>query len=730
MTTINWKTPSNGDWNVAANWSTNKVPTSADAVAISASAPYIVTISSVDQANSLTFGASQATLLENAGSLTIGGALTVNSGFVSLNQANTIGSVALTGGVLAVGNSGALGGGTIAMSGGELLGTANETLGNQLSLSGTSTIAAAHGTTLNENAPSYAIGANTTLNFGSAGQDGTVLWHTNTGNISFPFPGVTVQAGTLKGADGAFSFILDNAAQTTVDAGASIDLAGFNTPIADLTGGGAVIDSGGPATLTLGAVNFSGSISGPLSLVFNRDAALSGLEDFSGAATIGGTATVANAGEYDIVSNNGIAGTPASFFINNGLFEKTGGGGVSNVTSDFVNNGTITVTSGSVSFSGGFTNNGVIDGMLSESGGVWTVTASAGNAPPPAATTADMILHNATGGNFEIYDLGNNAILAAAPLQLAAGWQVAGLGGFNGTDTSDMMLRDNTGGLHVYDISNNNITGAVALGQVGLDWAVAGFGDFSSRAGETDMLMRNGNTGQFEIYDISNNAITSAAPMGQVGLEWSVAGFGDFSGNANETDMLMRNSNTGQFEIYDISNNQITSAAPMGQVGLEWSVAGFGDFSGHANETDMLMRNSNTGQFEIYDISNNQLTSAAPMGQVGLEWSVVGFGPINGAGSSDMMMRNKNTGAFEVYDIANNQLTGAAAMGQVGLEWSVAGVTADPPVSANAQLAQAMASYAADGGAVVASPAVDLTAAQPPVPSILTAATSQNPLPG
>ena len=32
-----------------------------------------------------------------------------------------------------------------------------------------------------------------------------------------------------------------------------------------------------------------------------------------------------------------------------------------------------------------------------------------------------MILHNATGGNFEIYDLGNNAILAAAPLQLGSG---------------------------------------------------------------------------------------------------------------------------------------------------------------------------------------------------------------------------------------------------------------------------------------------------------------------
>ncbi len=57
--------------------------------------------------------------------------------------------------------------------------------------------------------------------------------------------------------------------------------------------------------------------------------------------------------------------------------------------------------------------------------------------------------------------------------------------------------------------------------------------------------------------------------MGQVGLEWSISGFGDFSTRANETDMLMRNSNTGQFEVYDIVNNTITSFAPMGQVG--WS---------------------------------------------------------------------------------------------------------------------------------------------------------------
>ena len=57
MAAISWKNPVNGDWNVAGNWSTNTVPTLADAVTISVAGPYIVTISSADVANLLTFNA-------------------------------------------------------------------------------------------------------------------------------------------------------------------------------------------------------------------------------------------------------------------------------------------------------------------------------------------------------------------------------------------------------------------------------------------------------------------------------------------------------------------------------------------------------------------------------------------------------------------------------------------------------------------------------------------------
>ena len=127
--------------------------------------------------------------------------------------------------------------------------------------------------------------------------------------------------------------------------------------------------------------------------------------------------------------------------------------------------------------------------------------------PVPLGTTADMILRRAD-GTYEIYDIGNNSILAASQLgQVGTDWKFVGLGCFFGNDTTDMLLRNSsTGGFEVYDISNNNITGAAFLGTVGLNWQVMGFGDFNGDA-KTDMALRNVNTGGIETYNISNNQI-------------------------------------------------------------------------------------------------------------------------------------------------------------------------------------------------------------------------------
>src|SRR5262245_47220022 len=74
------------------------------------------------------------------------------------------------------------------------------------------------------------------------------------------------------------------------------------------------------------------------------------------------------------------------------------------------------------------------------------------NPSPPAGTTADMILRGSNAspavmGQYEIYDIGNNAILAAYSLgQVGTDWAFVTLGGFFDGDTTDMLLRNsNTG---------------------------------------------------------------------------------------------------------------------------------------------------------------------------------------------------------------------------------------------------------------------------------------------
>jgi hypothetical protein len=241
------------------------------------------------------------------------------------------------------------------------------------------------------------------------------------------------------------------------------------------------------------------------------------------------------------------------------------------------------------------------------------------NPPPSAGTTADMILRGANSspavmGQYEIYDIGSNSILAAYSLgQVGTDWQFAGLGSFFGSDTTDMLLRSaSTGAFEVYDISNNNITGAAALGTVGLNWQVAGFADFN-QDGMTDMMLRNSSTGGFEVYNIANNSIINAAFVGTVGLNWQVAGFGNFS-SLGESDMILRNTSTGGLEVYDIASNQLTNAAFMGTVGLDWQTIAVSNFSSMPGESDMIMRNTKTGGLEVYDIAGNQITGAAFLG--------------------------------------------------------------------------------------------------------------------
>jgi fibronectin-binding autotransporter adhesin len=420
-------------------------------------------------------------------------------GVTSINAANTYtGGTTILAGTLAIGKTGALGAGTVSLSGGELLATANETLTNALSLSGTSTIAAAHGTTLNVDESTLTIAAHSTLNIGSVGEDGTVLWHTsNNGSSSTsPFLGVHVQAGTLKDGDGQLSFLLDNAAQTTIDAGARIDLAGFDTDIVDLVGAGAVIDSGASATLTLDAANFSGTISGALKLFFNGDATLSGLEDYTGGATLDGPITVTNAGTYDLVANTNITGAAGSSFVNNGVFEKAGGGGISLVASNFVNNGTLNVL-GPVTPNPGLAWKAIGTGDFNGDG------------------FSDILFQNTTSGQVSIWERNGNALIGGGPVSPNPGpsWRAIGTGDFNDDGRSDILFQNTTSGqVSIWEMNGSTLTGGGPVSpNPGPSWHAIGTGDFNGD-GHSDILFQNA-SGQASIWEMNGNSLVGGGPV-------------------------------------------------------------------------------------------------------------------------------------------------------------------------------------------------------------------------
>jgi autotransporter-associated beta strand protein len=899
MTAISWKNAVNGDWSTAADWSTGTVPSLTDAVTISVAGAYIVTISSADLANSLTFNAFSAALYENSGSLTMVGALTVDSGFVSLNRANTIGSVALAGGVLAFGNAGALGTGTVTVSGGELLATATETLTNALTFSGTSTIAAAHGTTLNENAPYYGVNANSTLNFGALGQDGTILWHTGAGSsLASPYPIINIQAGTLKGADSLFYFFIGGASQVIVAAGATLDLAGNSTGFTDLTGGGAVIDSGAAATLTLDAANFSGVIAGPLSLVaagavilggantytgtttinstdslsidsnnavtftntisgagtlkqigtgitsintannysggttlaagtlaignggalgggtltftggellgtatetfadplnlslsgstttfaaahgttldltggvtfagntvdigapgqdgdiiwsgvpfgsatdtfdvldgtltagnseleflllnitgttvaagatldwagntaeindlsgagtvtnsgaaqtmfligttnfsgtisgdmavyFLGNASLSGLEDYAYGATIAGT--VANTGTYDMVGNAGIAGSPTTLFVNNGLFEKSGG--VSDVTSNFINSGTLDVLSGSIQFSGGFTNNGTIHGIVTQSGGVTTISAPVTD-DFNGDGTSDLLIQNSSGNLVDwivqngVMTSGNNinnpSLYGYSTIHDSYS-QEALTGDFNGDGTTDILLQNSSGSLTDWIIKNGTLSSGTNINNpAAYGYSVIGTGDFNGD-GTTDILLQN-SSGNLVDWTIQNGSLASGNNIGNpAAYGYSVVGTGDFNGDGT-TDILLENS-SGNLADWTIQNgmlvggNNINNPSAYG-----YQLVGTGDFNGDGT-TDLLLQSDSNGSLTDWIIKNGTLSSGNNIGNpVAAGYSFVGTGDYNGDGTTDILLQN-GSGNLVDWTIKNGTLS-------------------------------------------------------------------------
>jgi serralysin len=339
---------------------------------------------------------------------------------------------------------------------------------------------------------------------------------------------------------------------------------------------------------------------------------------------------------------------------------------------------------------------------------------SANNPPPPVGATADMIMSNSSTGDYEIFKVGHNAILASYSLgQAVSPWAFVALGTFQAGDTADMLLRNtSTGAFQASYVSGNNIVGATQLGTVGTEWNFAGIGNFHGTSSLSDLMLRNGGSGSFELYQVVDAGVLSGNSVGSVGKSFQVKGFGFFS-QTSATQMLMQNTSgdasNGQLELYTYQASTASLAGINGgTVGSNLSVVGCADLLGNG-ETQMVMQQNN-GNFWLYTYSagTNSL-SGQLVGAVGSNFHVVGFGPLGTAGQDEMLMQDAS-GNFEVYqyNVSLNAFVGSA-MGTVGAPWVVEAIAAASPtgltgnsgvaVGSTAQIVQAMASFGAPGAA-------------------------------
>ena len=296
MSTVNWISAQSGDWSTGTNWEGGSVPGSTDATDITLPGVYTVTVASHVSAGNLTINATGETLdKSSAGSLTLSGGLSLYNGAVFLSAANSIGtSVDVVGGLLAVGNGGALGNQIVLLSGGELLATTTQTMTTSMGLSATPTIAAATGKTLTLEGGAQVSGA-ATLTFGAPGEDGTILW----APTSFQLLGASSDQLDVRGGDLVFGNFDEgltalSSAWSSVDigAGATLDLAGVPSSFSNLAGGGTLTGSS-TSHVTIGGGQFTGNLTGFLNLSITGQVALAGFSTI-GSIQIGNGASGAS----------------------------------------------------------------------------------------------------------------------------------------------------------------------------------------------------------------------------------------------------------------------------------------------------------------------------------------------------------------------------------------------------------------------------------------------------
>ncbi|UPY39314.1 autotransporter-associated beta strand repeat-containing protein [Sediminicoccus sp. KRV36] len=532
----------------------------------------------------------------------------VTAGTLTLSGANSYSAgTSLLAGTLALGDAAALGTGLVTLGDATLRADLDASLANDLriNLGAGATIAAATGTTLTLTGALTPAGSST-LSFGAAGLAGNIIAGFNTVDVAdAASAALVIAAGTVTAGGFAFNALIASAAGTTIRAGATLDLNGQMSSIANLQGAGTLTNTN---LVRIGAGSFAGAITGAGGSLEKFGAGtltLTGTNTYTGTTEIsGGTLRIGDGGSTGTLGGGAV--------INDGalVFNRADAVTVANVISG--------------------------SGSVTQMGGVLTLASANSYTGGTAITAGTITLGNIGALGSGAVSISNGALVSQVTGSLANAIGLTdGATAMIGAATGQTLTL--TGGLSLRPGSTLTIGSATETGTVVASLAAS---DFFSPA----TLALNVAGGTLRAGNLVLNQLTQGAASVTIaaGATLDFGGFigtiGNLQGAGTLTGTAPTQISAGQFA------GVIAGTGGFDKVGAgTLTLTGANTYAGVTTISQGTLRIGPGGQLSGGGVTNNAALVFARDDVVTLGNAISGSGTLTQAGAGTLILTGANT---------------------------------------------------------------------------------------
>jgi len=302
-----------------------------------------------------------------------------------------------------------------------------------------------------------------------------------------------------------------------------------------------------------------------------------------------------------------------------------------------------------------------------------------------AAATQYGFLMQKTDGTPEVWLPDSTGVALGFDFDLptpASGWQIVGLGDFDGDGNPDILFQNTDGTPGIWFLKQSKVVQMVGLSNPGSSWKIVGIGDFNGD-GKADILWQ-ATDGTPGIWLMSGSTPIAEAGLSNPGTFWQIVGVGDFNGDG-KADILWQGAD-GTPGVWLMNGTTPIAEAGLPNPGSGWKAVGFGDFNGDGR-TDIVWQYTD-GTPSIWLMSGTSYSSQVPLANPGSDWKIKGAGDFDGDGQSDILWQSTSAGTPGIWLMNGTTPRNEAGLKNPGTSWKIIttgafGASLPLPIQAN-----------------------------------------------